>query len=64
MSELFVWLRRMRRREGQRTSATGRALWRRSDSSRKKHKRGSAWSSSFLLGGLVGLGLGISDDDD
>ena len=64
MSELNVWLRRLRRREGQRTRATGRALWRRSGSSRKKHKRVSNWSSSFLFGGLVGLGLGIFDDDD
>lgn len=64
MAELIAWLRRMRRREGQRTRATGRTLRRRSDSSRKKHERGSTWSSSFVLGGLAGLGLGILGDDD
>ncbi len=64
LSELVVWLRRMHRRESQRTRLAGRALQRNSDSSRKKHERGSSRSSSFLLGGLFGLGLGIFGGDD
>ena len=64
LSELVVWMRRMHRREGRRTGVTGRPRRRRSGFSRKKHERGSFRSSSFLLGGLFGLGLGILGDDD
>lgn len=55
VSELGVWMRRMRRREERRLEAMGRT---------RRSKRKSAESTSFLLGGLVGLGLGLSDDDD
>ncbi len=63
LSELVVWMRRMLRREEQESNATGHALRHKYDSSRTRHERGSILSSSFLYGGLIGLGLGMLDDD-